>query len=232
MFHRTFPEIKVSASTIRRLYVKHGIRFKFIKRGKKDVDYTNQHYFNLFSEMYRAVRSARLQDKKLVWVDEAVFTFNTMSTRAWSAKHSRIEVKDADARVKTVALVAAISEEAGLEAFLLHPRSISTCEFLTFVQGLSDRFEGKEFCMFLDNLQVHKTKEVEDLCRQLNVQQIFNVPYSPDFNGIETYFSLLKGEYKRRILELLVKGIKVDSSILVNQSIASIEKEKVQKCVE
>ena len=125
MFHRSFPEIKISASTIRRLYLKHGVRFKFIKRGKKEIDYGDPHYFNWFSEMYHSVRSARLQDKKLVWVDEAVFTFNTMSTRAWSARHSRIEVKNADARIKTVALVAAISEDAGLEAFLLHPRAIS-----------------------------------------------------------------------------------------------------------
>ena len=79
---------------------------------------------------------------------------------------------------------------------------------------------------------MHKTKEVVDLCQQLKVKQIFNVPYSPDFNGIETFFSLLKGDYKKRILELLVKGIKVDSSIMVNKSIASIEKEKIQKCVE
>ena len=47
--------------------------------------------------MHLAVNSARLRDKKLVWVDEAVFTFNTFSTRAWSGKYSRITVCDADA---------------------------------------------------------------------------------------------------------------------------------------
>ena len=47
--------------------------------------------------------------------------------------------------------------------------------------------------MFMDNLQVHKTKEVVEICKLLQVQAIFNVPYSPDFNGIESYFSLVKG---------------------------------------
>ena len=43
--------------------------------------------------------------------------------------------------------------------------------------------------------------------------------YSPDFNGIETYFSLLKGKYKKLILERLIKGVKVDSQSLIVQSI-------------
>ena len=37
--------------------------------------------------MYSAVKVTRLRDVKLVWVDEAMFTCNTFSTKAWSAKH-------------------------------------------------------------------------------------------------------------------------------------------------
>ena len=63
----------------------------------------------------------------------------------------------------------------------------------------------------MDNLHVHKTKNALKTCKRLKVRPIFNVPYSPDFNGIETYFSLLKGEYKKLLLERLIKGFKVDS---------------------
>ena len=164
MFHRTFPEVKISASQLRRIYIKHCIKFKYIKRGKKVIDYANQYYFNLFSDMHHAVRSAKLRDKKLVWVDEAVFTFNTFSTRAWSAKYSRIEVADADAKIKTMALVAAVSDDCGLEGYALYPKSISTPEFVAIVESLSAKFGGAEFCMFMDNLQVHKTKEVVETC--------------------------------------------------------------------
>ncbi len=169
MFHRIYPEIKVSASLIQKTYKRHGIRFKFIQRGKKTIDYANQYYLNLFRDMYEAVKRVRLRDKKLVWVDEAVFTFNTLSTKAWSGKYSSIEIKDADMRIPTIALVAAISEDLGLEAYALHPRSISAQEFINFINILSDRFGGNEFAMFMDNLQVHKTKEVLDLCRERSV---------------------------------------------------------------
>ena len=97
MFHRTFPEIKISASLLHRTYKELGIKYKFIIRGKKIIDYSNQYYFNLFNDMYFAVKSARLRDKKLVWIDEAVFTFNTFRKRAWAGKYSRITISDADA---------------------------------------------------------------------------------------------------------------------------------------
>ena len=61
---------------------------------------------------------------------------------------------------------------------------------------------------------------------------IFNVPYSPAFNGIETYFSLLKCEYKKLLLERLIKGVKVESQSMIMQSIQRVDQEKAKKCVE
>ena len=161
--------------------------------------------------MFDAVKVTRLRDVKLVWVDEAMFTFNTFSTRAWSAKHLSIQVDDADIRIKSMAFIGAISDNGGLEAYTIHPKAITTVEFIEFVEMLSAKFLGHEFAIFMDNLQVHKIKEVLETCKRLNARTIFNVPYSPDFNGIETYFSLLKGEYKKLILERIIKGIKVES---------------------
>ena len=37
--------------------------------------------------MYDAFKVNRLRNVKLVWVDEAMFTFSTFSTRAWSGKN-------------------------------------------------------------------------------------------------------------------------------------------------
>jgi len=132
-------------------------------------------------------------------------------------------VNDAEIRIKTMAFLGAISDNEGLEAYTIHLNSITTKEFIEFVEMLSDKFHGQDFGIFMDNLQVHKTKEVLETCKRLKARPIFNVPYSPDFNGIETYFSLLKGEYKKVILERLIKGIKVDSSSMIEQSIQKVE---------
>lgn len=98
---------------------------------------------------------------------------------------------------------------------MLHPRSISAEEFITFLEQLSQHFNGKAFAIFLDNLQVHKTEEVQETYKKLKITPIFNIPYSPDFNGIESYFSLVKGEYKKLILQALLKEDTFDVKELI-----------------
>jgi hypothetical protein len=63
------------------------------------------------------------------------------------------------------------------------------------------------------------------------VTEIFNVPYSPDFNGIESYFSLVKGEYKKLILQHVMKGTPTNTIKLIEESISSVTNDKVIKCV-
>jgi transposase len=83
----------------------------------------------------------------------------------------------------------------------------------------------------LDNLAVHKTKEVLETYERLNIKPIFNVPYSPQFNGIESYFSLLKGEYKKRLMQKLLKGNKLNTVDLIKTSINQVADEKTRRCI-
>ena len=94
--------------------------------------------------MHDAVKVTQLRDVKLVWVDEAMFTFNTFSTRAWSAKNLSIQVDDADIRIKSMAFIGAISDNGGLEAYAIHPKAITTVEFIEFVEMLSATTGGSK----------------------------------------------------------------------------------------
>ena len=84
MFHRQFPETKLSATSIARVYKEGGVRFKFIKRVKKEIGNSNPYYLGLFNAMYAGVMEAKLKGNKIIYIDEAVFTFNTFTTKAWS----------------------------------------------------------------------------------------------------------------------------------------------------
>ena len=91
--------------------------------------------------------------------------------------------------MQTTAVIAAISEDGGLINYLVHPRAINTEVFLAFVKQVAQKLDGSDFALFLDNLNVHKTKEAKLLFESLNITEVFNVPYCPQFNGIESYFS-------------------------------------------
>ena len=126
---------------------------------------------------------------RVIYLDETVFTFSTFRSKGWAHRRERIKVDDSRVKVQTLALIAAISEDGGLIDYWVHPRAINTEVFVAFVQHLSEKLGGSDFALFLDNLAVHKTKEVKLLFEKLNITKIFNVPYCPQFNGIESYFS-------------------------------------------
>ena len=132
-------------------------------------------------------------------------------------------MNDADIRIKTMAFLGAISDNDGLEAYTIHPNSITTKEFIEFVEMLSDKFHGQEFAIFMDNLQVHKTKEVLETCKRLNcVRSLMSHTALTSTASRHTSRSSKK-EYKKLILERVFKGIKVDSSRMIVQSIYKVD---------
>ena len=190
----------ISPSTIRRIYLKHKIRFKNIKRGKREIDFSEPHYLSLFHRMRALLNQMEESKTPVVYLDETVFTFSTFRSKGWAHRRDRIKINDSDLKVQTLALIAAISEDGGLIDFAIHPRAINTEVFIAFVRQLSQKYGGGDFALFLDNLSVHKTKDAKLLFEELNITEIFNVPYCPQFNGIESYFSQVKATYKKLLL--------------------------------
>ena len=133
--------------------------------------------------------------------------------------------------MQTTAVIAAISEDGGLIDYLVHPRAINTEVFLAFVKQVAQKLDGGDFALFLDSLNVHKTKEAKLLFESLNITEVFNVPYCPQFNGIESYFSQVKAAYKKMLLQLVIKEAPYDTVGLIEESIQSISDDNVKRCV-
>ena len=188
-------------------------------------------YRDLFKTMISQLNEVKQQGIPLVFLDEAIFSFNTFKAKAWAKSYKSIVIKDQAIKVKTQAFIAAVSLEKGMVDCAIHPKSIKTEEFKSFLQRMSVGFEGKPFAVFLDNLSVHKTNLSRDTFKELHITSIFNIPYSPQFNGIESYFSILKNEYKNLLLQQIIKGEKVDAVKFIKMAVDAIDEEKTKKCV-
>lgn len=70
--------------------------------------------------------------------------------------------------------------------------------------------------MFLDNLRVHHTIVVRELCKKLDIPLVFNLPYSPEYNPIETYFSLLKNLFKRMKLNYIATNRYLNVRLMID----------------
>ena len=87
-----------------------------------------------------------------------------------------------------MAVVAGISAERGLEAFWIQEQSIKTEDFLDFMEALRFESPRRKLALFLDNLSVHRTQAVREAADRLKLKLFFNIPYVPQFNGIEYYW--------------------------------------------
>ena len=231
MFHRQYPELKVSASTIQRAYKANKIRFKFIRSSKKVIDFTNPYYRKLLTECYTKVKELRDRGVPIIYLDEAMFTFNTLRKRAWYCQNSNLRVDQESRDMTPLAFIAGIESERGLVTYAIYEDSINGDKFLQFLNRLRDQMGDQEFGLYLDNLSVHKTLDVRQKFKDLNIVPIFNIPYSPDFNGIESYFSLVKTGYKNLWMQLYQKKERIDQANLIETVIARDMKSSIKACI-
>lgn len=157
MFHRQFPELKVSASTIHRAYKANKVRYKFIRSSKKVIDFTNPYYRKFLVDCYSKVKELRAKGTPIVYLDEAMFTFNTLKKRAWYSLNSNLRVDQESKDMRPLALIAGVELERGLVTYAIHEDSINGDRFLHFLNRLRDQMGDQEFGVYLDNLSLHKT---------------------------------------------------------------------------
>ncbi len=64
--------------------------------------------------------------------------------------------------------------------------------------------------LFTDQCSIHKGQKVRNRLQREGVPLVFNVPYSPEYAGIETFWANAKRKYKRMGTETLLRGEKRD----------------------
>lgn len=64
--------------------------------------------------------------------------------------------------------------------------------FLDYLKKLRAKQRSTPLALFMDQLPVHKSKELKGWWVQLNITPVLNVGYCPEFNPIEAVFSKVK----------------------------------------
>ena len=82
----------------------------------------------------------------------------------------------------------------------------------------------------MDNLMVHRTNKIKAVYKRLNITPIYNVPYSPQYNGIESYFSIVKNHYKKQLLKRLTTDSDVDANKLIKEALKAVDDKKAMAC--
>jgi transposase len=100
-----------------------------------------------------------------------------------------------------MSVLGAISEREGLVHYKIVNGTNNAKEFKVFVQELVQKIKG-EALVYMDNYNVHHSKEVKEFFNE-RVKQRFFPPYSCALNPIEKLWMLVKGRWKRLMIEPL-----------------------------
>ena len=89
----------------------------------------------------------------------------------------------------------------------------------------------EDICLYFDNLSVHRSIVIRERLDELSIGYIFNPPYSPEFNGIETVFSIFKKTIKAERLRSIQFGWRFDLKREIMRAFYEIDREKIINCI-
>lgn len=117
----------------------------------------------------------------------------------WSRRGRRIYVKCKPAKRHKLSGIAAI-DSTGLLACLLVPGAVNKSIFVGFINDLLESRDLRGRTIICDNVAFHKSREIVQGCETAGVFIQFTPPYSPEFNPVENFLSVVKDELRHHLL--------------------------------
>ena len=176
---------------------------------------------------------ARLDPRRLVFIDETWAKTNMTRTHGRCARGQRLVAKVPHGHWKTMTFLAALRCDQITAPFVLNG-PINGEWFRAYVEQVLVPTLSPGDVVVMDNLGSHKGKAVRQAIRKASAHLIFLPPYSPDLNPIEQVFAKLKALLRkaaertveatwRRIGQLLDRFTPTEcANYLVNSGYASI----------
>jgi len=114
-------------------------------------------------EIKQRIKELKEQHYRIIYLDESIFTTKTITKKDYSPQHVYHQIPQVRLNQPVYALIFAISEEGGLEHYQIFEKSVTGAKFKQYLLNLRRANEFQRIAIFMDNLQVHKTKAVKKI---------------------------------------------------------------------
>lgn len=180
-------DIWVSVSTMCRALQKQQLTLK--KKTVRSSQAGTERVQNLRVEYWEEVKNIDVKD--LVFIDETGILLGATRTHARSPYGTRVYDFQPFYHGEKVTVIGAISCEKILAIMTING-SMNGDVFKVYIEKclLPQLWAGAVVVM--DNLTAHKIKEIIPLIESVGAKVLYQSPYSPDFNPIESWWSQLK----------------------------------------
>jgi transposase len=141
---------------------------------------------------------AKLDVKKLIFLDETSSFVNMSRSYGWTPCHERLVDSFPKGKKQRVSLIAAIGLHANLaEHAMLHPESVDKNAFKAYLENVLLPKLEPGTTLIMDNWKVHHGSDITELVETFGCKVFYLPTYSPDFNPIEYLFGKIKAFIKK-----------------------------------
>jgi len=139
--------------------------------------------------------------------------------RAWTLPNHNVNIKQLSSHRKQVVLIGAITSKTGRHYLKYYGKYLKSNDFIDFVRVLKQKVLPAKLAIFTDNCSIHKSKKVKAYIKEENIPMVFNIPYKPEWNGIEFLWAYYKFHFRKDLLDAKVEN----ETTLLSDIISSIE---------
>ena len=141
---------------------------------------------------------------RIVYLDECVVTKRTMPTHAWTLPKTNICFDQKQIYTKVKAVVVASSREFEVDLVEVYDNSITRQKFKVFLEELRRKYPFDDVMLVMDNLSLHKSKQMKNRMDELGFKYAWTPVYSPQYNGVEEVINIGKQVIKKKRLDAIV----------------------------
>ena len=222
----------MSTAKLRKVYAENGVRRKLVRRVKALPMRHQAEFENRKRQLKTLMRSLDRKDTKVVYLDEVVFSKQSLAKFEFFPKHVKVGLDENKVYVDYWCAIAAISKDKPVEHKVIVKSAVNEDIFMTFVKELRKKVKTKHLVLFMDNLPVHRRLRVKQFCDDNDIERVFNLPYCPQFNPIEAVFSIVKHNYKKQRLRALLNDIDFDIKVNIIRAFRTLGKRAVSRCID
>ena len=185
-------KVNISKSSIYNILKKMKIKRKKIYKRHSYLSKSKRS--QLFNEMKNKIKNTSIN--KIISIDETSIDNHLDFNYGWGKVGKKIIKKLRKYKIRYT-LICAITNKKVIHYNIIKG-SANGNDFNKFIKELNKKINGK-FVLFMDNARIHHYKPNKEYIEtNSNLDVIFNLPYSPEYNPIELFFNQIKTFIKNK----------------------------------
>ena len=109
-FHRQFTDKRIAVTSLRRLYLRNGVRRKKVRKEKFMPPTLRERYTEQCCSVLAKIDDEKTSGRKIIYCDEIVFSKLALQTKEWSGKNTNLTVDQEDVYQGFRTVIASMSE--------------------------------------------------------------------------------------------------------------------------